>query len=77
MSMSFLSHFRCFLFFVSMYSTFCLLVLFFHKIYLFFTFYFSLLGKGAVAASMLGYVLPGVLYLSTYKKEARDRKSVV
>ena len=41
-------------------------------IYIFLTFCFSLLGKGAVAASMLGYVLPGVLYLSTYKKEARQ-----
>jgi hypothetical protein len=33
--------------------------------------FFILNSAGAVAASMLGYVLPGVLYLQTYKAELK------
>ena len=35
-------------------------------------FYFLLIVTGALAASMLGYVLPGVLYIRTHHKEARE-----
>jgi hypothetical protein len=34
--------------------------------------YFVVIVTGALAASMLGYVLPGVLYIRTHHKEARE-----